>query len=134
MISLTSSRYIATTHGLSVTSIEFRVRRRKGGGETGGERRDGHPSREKIYVTTHARMTECVLSVCVHPDVFTCGAAVLGTCSWAVTPYARTKKEGMNAPREKEFRGARRKGRREIKRERGDRAQHPSLIDEHRSH
>lgn len=60
--------YIVTTHDLLVTSIEFRVRRRTGR-ETGERKRNGHPSQEKIYVTAHARMTECVLSVCVHPDV-----------------------------------------------------------------
>lgn len=74
----------------------------------------------------HAWLSACQFA-CIR--TFTWGAAVLGTCSWAVTPYARTR-EGVSSvpPRKRVSRGT--EGRGEIKRD----GRHPLLIDEHRSH
>lgn len=75
----------------------------------------------------HAWPSACQ-SACIR--TFTCGAVVLGTCSWAVTPYACTREEGVSCapPRKRVSRSM--EGRREMKRD----GRHPSLIDEHRSH
>lgn len=86
---------VIAKYRLSVTNIELRDATRKSG-ETERKRGRGVGTYQaEIYVTAHARMTECV-SVCVHPDVRVWSIVVLGTCSWAVTPYARTREEGVS--------------------------------------
>lgn len=87
--------------GLPVTSIEFRAQREEAESE---RERGGHLSRGDL------RNGSCAhdgMRVSLRASGYSCGAAVLGTCSMGHDPlYARTK-EGVNGlSREKECPGA----------------------------
>jgi len=70
------------------------VRNAKKRGERG---RGGHLSRRDLRNGSYAHDG---MRVSLHASGYSCGAAVLDTCSWAMTPYARTK-EGVNGPPKK---------------------------------
>lgn len=91
-----SSRYIATTHGLSVTSIEFRVRRRKGASIAREDLRNGSCAHDRMRVVS----------------LRASGRSRVEPRFWAPArgpwPLMRARRKREWTRREKEFRGARR--------------------------
>lgn len=110
-----SSRYIATTHGLSVTSIEFRMRRRKGR-EAGRGKRWASIAKEDLRNGSCAHDRMRVVSL--HAS----GRSRVEPRFWAPArgpwPLMRSRRKREWTRREKKSFAGHGKGRREIKRER----------------